>query len=127
MTLTQVLQGTGLFAAVAVILVGWFKYKTDSGQNANTSWSGIVAGYKEQVSFFASEVKGLRNELRMATERYEQVIAALEKERDHYRDLYLQSNRENVEWKEKYEALTLEIKELKKGGVKLENEPKSTL
>lgn len=127
MTVAQMLIGGGILTVAGTVIAAWFKFKSDSRQNENTNWGAIVEGYKEQVSYFVGQVKDMRTELREATERYERVIDSLEKERDHYKELYLLSEKKNVEWKEKYEALNTEIMEIKRGGIVIENESKSTV
>lgn len=127
MTVAQMLIGGGILTVAGTVIAAWFKFKSDSRQNENTNWGAIVEGYKEQVSYFVGQVKDMRTELREATERYERVIDSLEKERDHYKELYLLSEKKNVEWKEKYEALNTEIMEIKRGGIVIENESKGTV
>lgn len=125
MNLTEILQGAGFLSFLGLVVTAWFKWKTDSGANANTNWSAIVEGYKEQVRFFSEQVQSIRTEFKEATEKYETTIEALEKDRDRYKELYLQSDRKKVEYKEKYEAILLQLKE--RGGETFENELESEI
>lgn len=125
MNLTEILQGAGFLSFLGLVITAWFKFKTDSGANANTNWSAIVEGYKEQVRFFSEQVQSIRTEFKEATDKYELTIDSLEKDRDHYKELYLQSDRKRVEYKEKYEAILLQLKE--RGGETFENELESEI
>lgn len=127
MNLTEIFQAAGFFGFAGICVTAWFKWKTDSGSNENKNWSAIVEGYKEQVRFFSEQVSSIRSEFETATEKYgltiekyEKENKALERDRDRYRELYLQSDRKKVEYKEKYEAIVLKLKE--RGGDTFENE-----
>lgn len=125
MNLTEILQGAGFLSFLGLVITAWFKFKTDSGANANTNWSAIVEGYKEQVRFFSEQVQSIRTEFKEATDKYELTIESLEKDRDRYKELYLQSDRKRVEYKEKYEAIIIQLKE--RGGETFENELESEI
>lgn len=125
MNLTEILQGAGFLSFLGLVVTAWFKFKTDTRANANTNWSAIVEGYKEQVRFFSEQVQSIRTEFKEATDKYELTIDSLEKDRDHYKELYLQSDRKRLEYKEKYEAIIIQLKE--RGGETFENELESEI